>query len=101
MTVSLDGFVEDADGSADALYPDVGELQASADPTVPRISCGAGLRHLGVAHETSAPLAWLGGVGRGCDVRLGAVGGTGECHADLRRPIAEDAAMYGLDRPLG
>jgi dihydrofolate reductase len=27
MTVSLDGFVEDADGSAEALYPDLAELQ--------------------------------------------------------------------------
>jgi dihydrofolate reductase len=27
MTVSLDGFVEDADGSAAALYPDLAELQ--------------------------------------------------------------------------
>jgi dihydrofolate reductase len=30
MTMSLDGFVEDANGSADALYSDLGELQDSA-----------------------------------------------------------------------
>jgi dihydrofolate reductase len=29
MTVSLDGFVQDANGSADALYPDLAELQDS------------------------------------------------------------------------
>jgi hypothetical protein len=29
MTMSLDGFVEDANGSAGALYPDFGELQDS------------------------------------------------------------------------
>jgi dihydrofolate reductase len=30
MTVSLDGFVQDANGSTDALYPDLAELQDSA-----------------------------------------------------------------------
>ena len=30
MTVSLDGFVQDANGSTDALYPDLAELQNSA-----------------------------------------------------------------------
>ena len=30
MTVSLDGFVQDANGSTDALYPDLTELQDSA-----------------------------------------------------------------------
>jgi dihydrofolate reductase len=30
MTVSLDGFFEDADGSADALYPDLAALQDTA-----------------------------------------------------------------------
>jgi dihydrofolate reductase len=29
MTVSLDGFVQDADGSTDALYPDLADLQDS------------------------------------------------------------------------
>ena len=29
MTVSLDGFVQDANGSTDALYPDLAELQDS------------------------------------------------------------------------
>ena len=29
MTVSLDGFVQDTNGSADALYPDLAELQDS------------------------------------------------------------------------
>jgi dihydrofolate reductase len=30
MTVSLDGFVQDADGSTEALYPDLAELRDSA-----------------------------------------------------------------------
>jgi dihydrofolate reductase len=41
MTVSLDGFAQDADGSTDALYPDLAELQDSAYMTAVQERTGA------------------------------------------------------------
>ncbi len=41
LTVSLDGFFEDADGSADALYTDLAELQGSDYMTSMQADTGA------------------------------------------------------------
>ncbi len=43
MTVSLDGFVQDANGSTDALYPDLAELQDSAYMKAMQARTGAAL----------------------------------------------------------
>jgi dihydrofolate reductase len=43
MTVSLDGFFEDADGSADALYQDLEALQGTAYLKAIQAETGAGL----------------------------------------------------------
>lgn len=57
MTMSLDGFVEDADGSADALYPDLAELQGSSYMTAMQEETGAvlmGRRSFEMAEDADA-----------------------------------------------